>query len=185
MLEQEKQNALLRKHVSLLEGGDSSSATVVGYSSGGGGTTVDDFTLRNCSSSLARRINSWAADAITELTRGMDSNTEYQSLIPLANALYIDIDSAKGSPFLLALHEASFEYARLGMVVQNMMRHAMSELLCYGIVNELLVTNSEEANKELTRVHEELFARALSSPIHIFFSLSLQNLHSPGPPTSH
>lgn len=43
MLEQEKQNAHLRKHISLLEGGDAASASVVGsHSSGGGGSTVDD-----------------------------------------------------------------------------------------------------------------------------------------------
>jgi hypothetical protein len=45
MLEQEKQNATLRKHISLLEGGDASSASVVGSQlSGGGGTTVDDVS---------------------------------------------------------------------------------------------------------------------------------------------
>lgn len=37
------QNAMLRKHISLLEGGDASSASVVGsHASGGGGSTVDD-----------------------------------------------------------------------------------------------------------------------------------------------
>lgn len=161
MLEQETQNAILRKQVSLLEGVDATSASVVDYSSGGGGgTTIDDFTLRNCSSSLARRINRWAADTITELTHGTSHDTQYQVLIPLANALYDDIAFAKDSPFLLALSQVQFEYSNLAMVVQTLMRHAMSEMLCYGIVNELLVTNSEEANKELTRVHEQLFDRS-------------------------
>ena len=46
MLEQEKQNALLRKHISLLEGGDTG-ASVIGNQSanGGGGTTVDDVSF--------------------------------------------------------------------------------------------------------------------------------------------
>jgi len=35
----------------------------------------------------------------------------------------------------------------------------MSQLLAEGIVNELLVTNSEEANRELTKLHEQLFNR--------------------------
>lgn len=38
------QNAALRKHIMLLEGGDSGGATVIGVHSagGGGGSTVDD-----------------------------------------------------------------------------------------------------------------------------------------------
>lgn len=39
----------------------------------------------------------------------------------------------------------------------------MSQMLSEGIVNELLVTNSEEANRELTKLHEQLFNR-MSSP---------------------
>lgn len=35
----------------------------------------------------------------------------------------------------------------------------MSQLLAEGIINELLVTNSEEANRELTKLHEQLFNR--------------------------
>lgn len=35
----------------------------------------------------------------------------------------------------------------------------MSQLLAEGIINELLVTNSEDANRELTKLHEQLFNR--------------------------
>ena len=45
MLEQEKQNALLRKHIGLLQGAETSGASVIGANAGGGGgTTVDDVS---------------------------------------------------------------------------------------------------------------------------------------------
>lgn len=45
------------------------------------------------------------------------------------------------------------------MQVQNILRHAMSEVISSEIVNNLVVTNSPEANVQLTRIHEHLFAR--------------------------
>lgn len=39
----------------------------------------------------------------------------------------------------------------------------MSEVICEGIVNTLVVTNSTEANMHLTRIHEHIFARKRSS----------------------
>lgn len=45
------------------------------------------------------------------------------------------------------------------MQVQNLLRHAMSETISEGIVNCLIVTNSPEANIQLTRIHEQIFAR--------------------------
>ncbi|POY72853.1 hypothetical protein BMF94_4108 [Rhodotorula taiwanensis] len=182
MLEQEKQNAALRKHIMLLEGGDSGGATVIGVHSagGGGGSTVDDFTIKNSSSSLERRINRWAADTLaahvrnappppgsqTSSSYGAPSpsspaspSTNHLALIPLAEALYRDVENAHASPFLVGLNQMQFDYPGLGIVVQSLLRHAMSQLLCDGIVNKLLVTNSEEANQELTKLHEQLFHR--------------------------
>lgn len=46
------------------------------------------------------------------------------------------------------------------MQVQNLLRHAMAEVIGNEIVNILIVTNSPEANVQLTRIHEHLFARA-------------------------
>ncbi|GAA5860952.1 hypothetical protein JCM8547_003899 [Rhodosporidiobolus lusitaniae] len=169
MLEQEKQNAALRKHISLLEGGDSAGATVVGVHSagGGGGSTVDDFTIKNSSSSLERRINRWAADTLASHLRsapppppGTDPTAfAHLALIPLAEALFRDVDNVAASPFLVGLSQMGFDYPGLGIVVQSLLRHVMSQLLCDGIVNKLLVTNSEEANQELTKLHEQLFHR--------------------------
>ena len=45
------------------------------------------------------------------------------------------------------------------MQVQNLLRHAMSETISEGVINCLIVTNSSEANVQLTRIHEHLFAR--------------------------
>jgi hypothetical protein len=45
------------------------------------------------------------------------------------------------------------------MMVQSVLRHAMSEAISEGIINCLIVTSSAEANVQLTRIHEHLFAR--------------------------
>ncbi|GAA5844749.1 hypothetical protein JCM3766R1_005264 [Sporobolomyces carnicolor] len=169
MLEQEKQNAGLRKHIALLEGGDAQGASVVGVHSagGGGGSTVDDFTIKNSSSGLERRINRWAADTLAAHLRsapppppGTDPTAfQHLALVPLAEALFQDVDNVASSPFLVGLSQMGFDYPGLGIVVQSLLRHVMSQLLCEGIVNRLLVTNSEEANQELTKLHEQLFHR--------------------------
>ncbi len=39
------------------------------------------------------------------------------------------------------------------------LRHAMSEAITEGVINCLIVTNSTEANVQLTRIHEHLFSR--------------------------
>lgn len=51
------------------------------------------------------------------------------------------------------------EAAATPMIVQNLLRHAMSETISEGIINCLIVTSSSEANTQLTRIHEHLFAR--------------------------
>jgi hypothetical protein len=45
------------------------------------------------------------------------------------------------------------------LMVQALLRHVMSESVSEGIINCLIVTNSSEANVQLTRLHEHLFAR--------------------------
>jgi hypothetical protein len=52
------------------------------------------------------------------------------------------------------------------MVVQCLLRHAMSEVISEGIINSMVVSNSAEANLELTNIHERLFDRTfLSHPL--------------------
>jgi hypothetical protein len=42
---------------------------------------------------------------------------------------------------------------------QNLLRHALSESISENIINCLIITNSTEANIQLTRIHEHLFSR--------------------------
>ena len=44
-------------------------------------------------------------------------------------------------------------------VVQALLRHVMTDTVSEGIINCLIVTNSKDANVQLTRIHEHLFAR--------------------------
>lgn len=113
------------------------------------------FTIKNSSSSLERRINRWAADTLAAHMRsapppppGTDPSAfQHLALVPLAEALYQDVDNVAASPFIVGLSQMGFDYPGLGIVVQSLLRHVMSQLLCDGIVNKLLVTNSEEANQ--------------------------------------
>ena len=50
------------------------------------------------------------------------------------------------------------EVAVTPMQLQCYLRHALSESISEGIINCLIVTNSMEANVQLTRIHEHLFA---------------------------
>ena len=52
------------------------------------------------------------------------------------------------------------------MMVQSLLRHAMAEAISEGIINCLIVTSSAEANVQLTRIHEHLFARTLINIPH-------------------
>lgn len=45
------------------------------------------------------------------------------------------------------------------VVVQNLLRHAISESISEGVINCLIVTNASEANIQITRIHEHIFAR--------------------------
>ena len=53
------------------------------------------------------------------------------------------------------------------MMVQSLLRHAMAEAISDGIINCLIVTSSAEANVQLTRIHEHLFARKWPSPSNL------------------
>ena len=55
--------------------------------------------------------------------------------------------------------------------VQNILRHALSETISSEIINVLMVTNSAEANIQLTRIHEHLFSSASSILYSLFTSL--------------
>ena len=82
------------------------------------------------------------------------------ALVPLAQAVCADIEAkSQSSPFLDGLRQVDYDYSGIGMVAQSLMRHLMSDLLSDGIINQLLVTNSEDANRELTKIHDQLHER--------------------------
>jgi hypothetical protein len=56
------------------------------------------------------------------------------------------------------------------MQTQCYLRHAMAETISEGIINCLIITNSSDANVQLTRIHEHIFARKLDFP-HLCISL--------------
>jgi hypothetical protein len=66
------------------------------------------------------------------------------------------------------------------MQVQNLLRHAISQAISEGIVNCLIVTNSQEANVQLTRIHEHIFARKRP---YASIRIMLANVEPPGDPT--
>lgn len=59
------------------------------------------------------------------------------------------------------------------MMVQSLLRHAMAEAISEGFINCLIVTSSAEANIQLTRIHEHIFARKCSVMIARFAFLLL------------
>lgn len=134
--EQERQVALLRERIGLLEGNDQSQRS----SAKQGGSSVDDFSIKNAASKLERLINRWAADIIRTPP------------VPLKDIYYALLND------LIGEYEPSPQEPH-PMQVQNLLRHAMSETISEAVVNCLMVTNSSEANNKLTHIHEQIFAR--------------------------
>jgi len=137
--EQEKQIALLRARINTLEGGNQGIKTKQGQSS------VDDFSIKNSASKLERLINGWAAEVV---------RTHGNQLGDIRQAAVSDI--YEGYP---PEEEEIMRGDATAIQVQNLLRHAISHAISEGIVNCLIVTNSQEANVQLTRIHEHIFAR--------------------------
>ncbi|KJA19501.1 hypothetical protein HYPSUDRAFT_44264 [Hypholoma sublateritium FD-334 SS-4] len=135
--EQERQVAQLRGRIALLEGG-------VNPSIGGpNGNTIDDFSIKNSASQLDKLINRWAADVIRAPP------------VPLQ-----DLCAAILNDVVNGLDVSQVEIPEATSIqVQSYLRHAMAETISEGIINCLIVTNSTEANIQLTRIHEHIFAR--------------------------
>jgi hypothetical protein len=54
------------------------------------------------------------------------------------------------------------------MLVQCLLRHAMAEAISEGFINCLIVTSVADANIQLARIHEHLFARKLFRDVYSF-----------------
>jgi len=142
MQEQEKQVASLRARIALLEGTNQDGHGM--RTSLAQQNTVDDFSIKTAASKLEREINRWAADVL---------RTPPCSLNDLRRAALTDIFDG----YLPETDPYSFDAT--GMQVQNLLRHALSQTISEGIVNCLIVTDSPEANIQITRVHEHIFSR--------------------------
>ncbi|KAJ7707359.1 hypothetical protein B0H17DRAFT_1032480 [Mycena rosella] len=129
--EQEQQVAQLRARIELLEG--SSGLQIPG------GNSVDDFSIRNGASQLDKLINRWASDIIRQPPAPLHL---------ICEATLNDIVNGAESVF-----------TGTSMQVQCLLRHALAETISEGFINCLIVTNSKEANIQLTRIHEHIFAR--------------------------
>ncbi|TFK40196.1 hypothetical protein BDQ12DRAFT_772149 [Crucibulum laeve] len=131
--EQERQVALLRARIALLEGGSSNQHGQIT-------NTVDDFSIKNAASQLDKLINRWAADII---------RAPPVPLQALCGAILTDVVNGLEFSHIEATP----------MQVQCYLRHAMAETISEGIINCLIVTNSSEANVQLAHIHEHIFAR--------------------------
>ncbi|KAK2460953.1 hypothetical protein APHAL10511_007423 [Amanita phalloides] len=134
--EQERQVAQLRARIALLEGVPNSQRLSKS------GNTVDDFSIKNSASQLDKLINRWASEMAQE---------SRIPLLSLAKGALAGI--AGGAELELVLSSVT------SLQVSSYLRHAMSDAITDGIVNCLMVTNSTEANIQLTRIHEHLFSR--------------------------
>ncbi|KAG8933589.1 hypothetical protein FRC01_008130 [Tulasnella sp. 417] len=135
--EQERQVAVLKARIALLEGADDQGVRKPGNSNQGT-SSVDDFSIRTAASKLERLINRWAADIV---------RAPPVPLNDIRDAALADLSGPEPDS------EAT------PVIVQNLLRHAISETICEGIINVLIVTNSNEANEQLTRIHEHIFTR--------------------------
>ena len=69
------------------------------------------------------------------------------------------------------------------MQTQFYLRHALAETISEGIINCLIITNSSEANIQLTRLHEHIFARKPSLGCFFKEAKTLTSSVSLGDPT--
>lgn len=139
MEEQERQIALLRERVIRLEGGGDDDGP--SKANPRGGSSVDDFSIKNAGANLERLINRWAVDTV----RTPPATLETVRDMALAD-IYGNAPPKETMP-------------ATPLIAQALLRHVMSESVSEGIINCLIVTNSSEANVQLTRIHEHLFAR--------------------------
>ncbi|KAH8833980.1 hypothetical protein DL96DRAFT_1578988 [Flagelloscypha sp. PMI_526] len=130
--EQEKQVAELRARIKSHEGGDGIKHTTRG------GSSVDDFSIKTAASQLDKLINRWASSLVQNPSSPLDT---------ICQAILTDVH----------VSDPDMQFSSTTMQTSCLLRHALSETISEGIINCLIVTNSTEANTQLTRLHEHLF----------------------------
>jgi len=139
--EQERQIARLHTRIAALEGSAPVTQPLDEPRRAAGGSSVDDFSIKNTASQLERTINRWASKVLRI------APAPAVALQEVARAV---LAGAGGSALFTDMWT---------MMVQSLLQHAMAEAISEGIINCLIVTSSAEANVQLTRIHEHLFAR--------------------------
>ncbi|KAG5647011.1 hypothetical protein DXG03_001736 [Asterophora parasitica] len=99
------------------------------------------YALTNfATSQLDKLINRWAAEIVRQ------PPTSHEAL---ARAVLSDI--------IVGLDVS--QITATSMQTQCYLRHAIAETISEGVINCLIITNSSDANVQLTRIHEHIFAR--------------------------
>lgn len=132
--EQERQVAQLRARIALLEGVPNPQRLSKS------GNTVDDFSIKNTASQLDKLINRWASESV--------------QVLPLS-----ELARAALASTAVGIDDLGLDSVTTSLQTSSYLRHAMSEAIAEGVINCLIVTNSTEANIQLTRIHEHLFSR--------------------------
>ncbi|KAF7319532.1 hypothetical protein HMN09_00292600 [Mycena chlorophos] len=129
--EQEKQVAQLRARIERLEGGSGLQITA-------GSNSVDDYSIKSGASQLDKLINRWVSDIIQRPPI---------SLSRIYQACLSDLGTRPAA------------FTGTPIQVQSLLRHVLADCIAEGFINCLIVTNSKEANIQLSRIHEHIFAR--------------------------
>ena len=102
--------------------------------------TMISHTQQNAASQLERLINRWAADVVRSPPASLDE---------IYTAAFSDLTN----------NDEPLPPGATPMQVQTILRHVISDVISSDIINQLIVTNSSEANIQLTHIHEHLFSR--------------------------
>lgn len=204
MEEQERQVALLRARIAALEGGGNAAPGQKPAGFNKSGSTIDDFTIK------VRYILSPPSPAVSHPrdaeccleTRAFDQpmggryTLHHVPCYPPSLISYTDVTRTPPAPMndirdaaLWDIHDGE-DIPRdpnpaSAMEVQNLLRHALSKAISDGIINCLIVTDSTEANVQLTRIHEHIFARTHKLPgfRRLPILTTILTGHRPGDPT--
>ncbi|KAI9434438.1 hypothetical protein H4582DRAFT_1818637, partial [Lactarius indigo] len=101
------------------------------------GNSIDDFSIKNTGSKLEGTIDRWASEVL---------RVAPAPAAALQEAVLTDLTAVGESAAL-------FTDVR-PIMVQGLLRHAMTEVISDGIINSVVVTNSANANLEYMRMHE-------------------------------
>ena len=105
---------------------------------------------QNTASQLERLINAWAADVVDSPPSPLNG------ILQAALADICDGYPPEPSPYPMEVTPIQ---------VMSLLRHAISQTICEGVIYCLIVTDSAETNIQLTRIHEHIFSSEHTSAV--------------------